>query len=65
MDHAAQSQAIALLLGHAETSGEIDALARIARRAGFPWTCPACQLDNYPNKQACCGKRRPADGLAA
>lgn len=57
-DH--HSQAIALLLGAAETSGELNALSRVGRRAGFLWTCPSCRNDNYANAEACCGKPRPA-----
>lgn len=56
----ARSQAIALLLGAAETSGELNALTRVGRRAGFLWTCPGCRTDNYANRQACCGQPRPA-----
>jgi len=57
-DH--HSQAIAILLGAAETRVEIDALNRVGRRAGFLWTCPRCQGDNYANAETCCGKPRPA-----
>lgn len=55
-----QSQAITILLGVAETSGEINALTRVGRRAGFLWTCPDCRTDNYANRESCCGKPRPA-----
>ncbi|QQC89861.1 hypothetical protein [Streptomyces alfalfae] len=55
------SQAIGMLLGAAETSGEINALTRVGRRAGFLWTCPGCRADRYANAEACCGKPRPAD----
>ncbi|MGW0920150.1 hypothetical protein ACWD3J_14170 [Streptomyces sp. NPDC002755] len=55
-----RSQAIALLLGAAETSGEINTLTRVGRRAGFLWTCPSCRTDNYANRETCCDKPRPA-----
>jgi hypothetical protein len=54
-----RSQAMATLLGAAETSGEMNALTRVGRRAGFLWTCPGCRQDNYANRDACCGKPRP------
>jgi hypothetical protein len=55
----ARSQAIALLLGVAETSGELNTLTRVGRRAGFLWTCPTCREDRYATAEACCGKPRP------
>lgn len=54
-----RSQAIAILLGTAETSGELNALTRVGRRAGFLWTCPSCRADRYANAETCCGKPRP------
>lgn len=56
-----EDRAVAMthLLGHAETSGEINALLRVGRRAGFLWTCPSCRNDHYPNRETCCGKPRP------
>jgi hypothetical protein len=57
--HELHSQAMATLLGAAETSGEMNALTRVGRRAGFLWTCPGCRQDNYANRDACCGKPRP------
>lgn len=53
------SQAMAILLGAAETSGELNTLARVGRRAGFLWTCPSCRQDNYANQESCCRKQRP------
>lgn len=53
------SGAMALLLGAAETSGELSTLARVGRRAGFLWTCPSCREDRYATTAACCGKPRP------
>jgi hypothetical protein len=60
MDDETRSQAIAVLLATAETSGELNALTRVGLRAGFLWTCPSCRQDNYANREACCGKPRPA-----
>ncbi|MFJ6061640.1 hypothetical protein ACIQHU_01225 [Streptomyces tendae] len=54
-----RSIAITQLLGAAETSGEINALHRVARRAGYLWRCPTCREDHYPNRETCCGKPRP------
>lgn len=55
-----RSQAIALLLGAAETTSEITALTRVARRAGFLWRCVKCRQDCYPTSDACsCGAPRP------
>lgn len=59
MDREGRSQAIAVFLGAAETSGEINAIIRVARRAGFLWRCPSCRQDHYPNRDTCCGKPRP------
>ncbi|MFE7972974.1 hypothetical protein [Streptomyces shenzhenensis] len=53
------SRAIAILLGAAETSSELNALTRVGRRAEFLWTCPGCRADKYANTDACCGKPRP------
>jgi len=53
--------AITLLLGAAETTAEINALTRVARRAGFLWSCPECRADVYPGRETCgCGAPRPA-----
>ncbi len=60
----AHAQAIALLLAAAETSGEINTLTRVARRAGFLWACPRCRQDNYATAEACVCGYRP-DGSAA
>lgn len=60
LDDEERAQAITLLLGAAETSGEINALTRVGLRAGFLWRCPSCRTDNYANREACCGKARPA-----
>ena len=60
MDRDTRAQAITILLGAAETSGEINALTRVGRRAGFLWTCPSCREDKYPTADVCCGKPRPA-----
>lgn len=64
MDDDTRSQAIALLLGAAETSGEINTLTRVALRADFLWRCPACREERYPNRETCCGKPRPAGDAA-
>lgn len=48
-----RAQAIALLLGAAETTTEINTLTRIARRAGFLWRCTKCRQDCYPTSEAC------------
>jgi len=59
-DRETQTQAITLLLGAAETSGEINALTRVALRAGFLWRCPKCREDHYADRDACrCGQARP------
>lgn len=65
MDRETRAQAISILLGAAETSGEVNALTRVGRRAGFLWTCPRCRADNYVDRDTCCGKPRPAsdDGV--
>ena len=56
-----RAQAIALLLGAAETTQEINVLTRVARRAGFLWRCAKCRQDSYPTSDACsCGAARPA-----
>ena len=55
-----ETRALTLLLGEAETSGEMNALTRVARRAGFLWTCRSCRTDNYADRETCCGKPRPA-----
>lgn len=60
VEREARATAIAQLLGAAETSGEMNALLRVGRRAGFLWTCPNCREDNYANRETCCGKPRPA-----
>jgi hypothetical protein len=60
MDRDTRARAITILLGAAETSGELNALTRVGRRAGFLWTCPSCRTDNYADREACCGKPRPA-----
>ena len=60
MDRDTRSQAITLLLGAAETSGEMNALIRVGLRTGFLWRCPSCRGDHYPNRDTCCGKPRPA-----
>lgn len=59
-----RAQAIALLLVAAETSGEINALTRVGRRAGFLWRCPKCREDKYAAAEACCGQPRPVADLA-
>ena len=60
-DH--HSEALAILLGAAETSGELNALTRVGSRAGFLWTCPRCRADRYANTETCCGKPRPTEGV--
>ncbi|MFE7754290.1 hypothetical protein [Streptomyces sp. NPDC057429] len=60
-----RTAAITLLLGAAETTTEINALARVARRAGFLWRCTTCREDCYPTTEACrCGAPRPVDDAA-
>jgi hypothetical protein len=55
-----QAQAISLLLAEAQTAGDMAALSRVARRAGFLWRCPDCREDLYANRDTCrCGQRRP------
>lgn len=62
----ARTAAIAQLLGCAETSGEINALTRVARRAGFLWRCTKCREDHYPTKDTCrCGASRPVGDATA
>jgi hypothetical protein len=52
----ARATAITQLLGAAETTTEMNALTRVARRAGFLWRCPGCREDNYANRDVCrCG----------
>lgn len=63
-DRETRTAAITLLLGAAETTTEINALARVARRAGFLWRCTTCREDNYPTKDACCGSPRPVGDVA-
>ncbi|MGW1463869.1 hypothetical protein ACWCPT_05875 [Streptomyces sp. NPDC002308] len=59
-DRENRAAAITLLLCAAETSGEINALTRVARRAGFLWRCTKCREDHYPTKDTCrCGATRP------
>lgn len=59
-DLESRTQAITLLLAEAETATDINALTRVARRAGFLWRCPGCRTDNYPTREACsCGTARP------
>ncbi|MEU0181477.1 hypothetical protein ABZ312_09835 [Streptomyces sp. NPDC006207] len=61
MDDETRARAISLLFAAAETSAEINALARVARRAGFLWRCPDCKDDQYPTRDTCrCGAARPA-----
>lgn len=60
MDDETRSQAMAILLGATETSGEINTLTRVGLRAGFLWRCPTCREDKYADWGACCGKPRPA-----
>jgi len=58
----ARTAAITLLLGAAETTTEINALSRVARRAGFLWRCSQCLEDCYPTTESCrCGTPRPVD----
>ncbi len=59
-DTEARAAALAILLGAAETSGEIKTLIRVGRRAGFLWACPTCRTDNYADREVCCGRPRPA-----
>lgn len=55
-----RSEAMAILLGHAETSGEINSLTRVGLRAGFLWRCTKCREDYYANRESCrCGTQRP------
>lgn len=62
----AHTEAITLLLGAAETSGEINAITRVALRAGFLWRCPKCREDHYPTAETCgCGVRRKAAAEAS
>lgn len=57
----ARTAAITQLLGAAETTTEINALLRVARRAGFLWSCPRCRADVYPGRETCgCCTARPA-----
>lgn len=56
----ARATAIAELLGAAETTTEMNALTRVGLRARFLWRCPSCKEPNYANREACCGKPRPA-----
>jgi hypothetical protein len=59
-DRDARTTAITLLLGAAETSGEINALTRVALRSGFLWRCSKCREDHYPDRDFCrCGAARP------
>ena len=59
-DLESRSEAMAILLGRAETSAEINTLTRVGLRAGFLWRCTKCREDYYPNRDACrCGAQRP------
>jgi hypothetical protein len=58
-DNELQARAIGILLGHAETTAEINALIRIGQRAGFLWRCPTCRADRYADRETCCDKPRP------
>ncbi|RMB85604.1 hypothetical protein [Streptomyces shenzhenensis] len=57
----ARARAITLLLAAAETGSEINALIRVALRAGFMWRCPTCRENHYADRETCCGKPRPDD----
>lgn len=59
MDTDTRARAITLLLAAAETSNEINALIRVARRAGFMWRCDTCRDNHYADRETCCGKPRP------
>ncbi|MFD3608994.1 hypothetical protein ACFWXA_13135 [Streptomyces atroolivaceus] len=60
LDTELKSQAVTLLLAEATTATEINALTRVALRAGFMWRCHPCKRDHYGRTEACgCGAKRP------
>ncbi|BBA98290.1 hypothetical protein RVR_4423 [Actinacidiphila reveromycinica] len=61
LDDELKSQAVTLLLAEATTAIEINALTRVALRAGFMWRCFPCKRDHYLRTEKCgCGAGRPA-----
>ena len=58
----ARSTVVSVLMAEATTAMEINALTRVALRAGLLWRCQPCRRDHYVNNPVCsCGARRPAN----
>ncbi|MFI5814923.1 hypothetical protein ACIA7S_28690 [Streptomyces sp. NPDC051643] len=54
------SRVVTVLLGAANTVTEFNAIVRVGVRIGALWRCPACKEPRYADREACCGKPRPA-----
>ncbi|WNI31472.1 hypothetical protein [Streptomyces sp. ITFR-6] len=59
----AQTAVVTNLLATATTTTEINAVARVALRAGLLWRCHPCKRDHYLRDNRCveCGASRPTD----
>lgn len=58
----ARSTVVSVLMAEATTASEINAMTRLALRAGLLWRCQPCRRDHYVNNSVCsCGTRRPGN----